>query len=146
MDSNVMHVRNIIRQGGKVYHFVKQWIVYTHSTFLSLFTAQVVNTVQTTQFNIQCSNMCLLDSCNLYHIVIGGLKRKYLHWWGNLSCIGTKPTVPYFLHRWMFNKTWESQVVSAWNWNIGCVCVQSSHYASFNSSNHLACNWNHKLI
>ena len=115
-----------------------QWIVYTYSTFLSLFTAQVVNTVQTTQFNIQYSNMCLLDSRNLCHIVIAGLKRKYLHWWGNLLCIGTKPTVPYFLHRWMVNKTWESQVISAWNWNIACVCVQSSHYASFNSSNYLA--------
>ena len=64
--------------------------------------------------------MCLLNSCNLYHIVIAGLKIKYLHWWGNLLCIGTKPTVPYLLHKWMVNKTWESHVISDSVQWLGC--------------------------
>ena len=73
-----MRIRNIVRQGGKVYSFVKGLnYLYLRCIWIPLFVAIIVkHCANYISINIRYGNACLPDFRNLCDIVNVGLEEK----------------------------------------------------------------------
>ena len=80
--SNVVRIRNIVRQGGKVYSFVKGlnylYVLTLHLDFSIRCNNRHKHCANYISINIRCGNACLPDFRNLCDIVNVGWKRKYI--------------------------------------------------------------------